>query len=53
MSAPRTTDNTTFWRALQMHLRRGKRDNYGITPCIPNAALLEVCRRISTKQTNP
>lgn len=49
----RATDNISFWRMVRDQLRAGSRDNYGITPCIPNAALLEICRRLSTKKTNP
>jgi hypothetical protein len=45
----RQTDKTTYWRALQMHLRRGTRDNYGITPLVPTSAMLAICQRISTK----
>ena len=49
----RHTDNTNFWRMVRDQLRACSRDNYGTSPCIPAAAMLEVCQRISNKQTNP
>ena len=49
----RTTDNINFWRLVKRYCGAQIKDNYGTSPCIPAAALLEVCRRISNKQTNP
>jgi hypothetical protein len=46
-------DLVTQWLAARDNEKAGVRAYHGESPCIPAAALLEVCRRISNKQTNP
>jgi len=46
-------DLVTQWLAARDNERSGAKTYHGDSPCIPAAALLEVCRRISNKQTNP
>jgi hypothetical protein len=46
-------DLVTQWLAARDNEKSNVRAYHGESPCIPAAALLEVCRRISNKQTNP
>jgi hypothetical protein len=46
-------DLVTQWLAARDNEKAGAKTYHGDSPCIPAAALLEVCRRISNKQTNP
>jgi hypothetical protein len=46
-------DLVTQWLAARDNEKHNVRAYHGDRPCIPAAALLEVCRRIFTKQTNP
>ena len=46
-------DLVTQWLAARDNEKVGAKTYHGDSPCIPAAALLEVCRRISNKQTNP
>jgi len=48
----RTIDNINFWKLVARYCGAQIKDNYGTSPCLPAAALLEVCRRISA-QTKP
>lgn len=42
----RQTDNSTFWRAVQHHLRARIKDNYGITPMVPASIMKLIAERI-------
>jgi hypothetical protein len=46
-------DLVTQWLAARDNEKTGAKTYHGDNPCIAAAALLEVCRRISNKQTNP
>ncbi len=46
-------DLVAQWLAARDNERTSAKVYHGDRPCLPAAALLEVCRRISNKQTNP
>ena len=46
-------DLVTQWLAARDNEKTNAKVYHGDRPCLPTAALLEVCRRIFTKQTNP
>jgi hypothetical protein len=41
------------WLAARDAEKKNVRAYYGDRPCLPAAAMLAVCQRISNKQTNP
>ncbi len=49
----RDVDLVSSWLRARDAEKSNVRAYNGDNPCIPAAALLEVCRRISNKQTNP
>ncbi len=49
----RDADLVSAWLAARDNEKNGAKVYHGERPCLPAAALLEVCRRISNKQTNP
>lgn len=46
-------DLVNRWLDARENEKRNVRNYHGDRPCLPAAAMLAVCRRISTKQTNP
>ena len=46
-------DLVNRWLDARENEKRNVRVYQGDRPCLPAAAMLAVCRRISTKQTNP
>ena len=46
-------DLVTRWLDARENEKHAARNYHGDRPCLPAAAMLAVCRRISTKQTNP
>ena len=46
-------DLVNRWLTARENEKRNVRNYHGDRPCLPAAAMLAVCRRISTKQTNP